>query len=185
MLQQQTCLQVLLNHAVPGDLTADNITTMLGAGGGSIVVQSLLKSDLFITTTDDGLTLQSRGLEAPGALVVTRDAMSCLGPVHVIDTVLLPTFADGSLAEFDMEEEVEGMDSGEPVMDGPDDDGEETIDMEDGTDMGESAEGDTAVEGMDSGVTSTRAAVTDTNGAAVLTWGVGFVALAAAAAAML
>lgn len=89
-------MQVLLNHAVPGDLTASAITDMLGTAGGSVVVKTLLESDVFVTTTDSGLSIQSRGLDAPGALVVTPDVITCAGPVHVIDTVLLPALPDGS-----------------------------------------------------------------------------------------
>lgn len=69
---------------------------MLGTAGGSVVVKTLLESDVYVSTTDSGLTIQSRGLEAPGALVVTADVMTCAGPVHVIDTVLLAALPDGS-----------------------------------------------------------------------------------------
>lgn len=90
----------MLNHAVPGDLTAAAITDLLGSSGGSVVVKTLLKSDVFVTTTDSGLSIQSRGLEAPGALVVTEDVITCVGPVHVIDKVLLPADAAGATVTF-------------------------------------------------------------------------------------
>lgn len=93
---------VLLNHIVPAELTAAAIIEALGEGGGSIVVQSLLDSDLFVTTVGDDLYLQSRGLDAPGAEVVVTNVETCAGIVHVIDDVLLPAKADGSEVMFDM-----------------------------------------------------------------------------------
>lgn len=94
------CLQVLLNHVVAGDLTSTAIKAVLGEAGGSTIVPTLLGSDLFVSTVDEGLYVQSRGLEAPGALVVTPDIPTCVGPVHVIDKVLLPADADDMIVMF-------------------------------------------------------------------------------------
>lgn len=88
-------MQVMMNHLVPGDLTAAAITDKLGAAGGSIIVQTLLDQEVYVTTTESGLTIQSWGLEGPAALVLTADAMSCVGPIHVVDALLLPDLWDG------------------------------------------------------------------------------------------
>lgn len=93
-------IQVLLNHVVPGEFTAAAIRELLGTSGGSVVVKTLLQSDVYVTATDSGLRIQSRGLEAPGALVVTEDVNTCVGPVHVVDQVLLPADAAGATISF-------------------------------------------------------------------------------------
>eukprot|EP00892_Ulva_mutabilis_P008310 jgi/Ulvmu1/5851/UM025_0111.1 len=91
---------VLLNHVVPGDLTAATILEAVGEGGGSTLVKSVGGGELFVSTVGDALYVQSGGLEAPGALVATQDVITCAGPVHVIDAVLLPTLPDGSQADL-------------------------------------------------------------------------------------
>ena len=88
-------LQVILNHVVPGDLTSTAIKALLGEAGGSTIVQTLFGSDLHVTTVGDGLYVQSRGIDEPGALVIAADTVTCVGPVHVIDEVLLPQDLDG------------------------------------------------------------------------------------------
>eukprot|EP00892_Ulva_mutabilis_P008312 jgi/Ulvmu1/5853/UM025_0113.1 len=80
---------VLLNHVVVGDLTATAILDAVGKGGGSTTVKTLAGGTLIATTVGDKLFVKSAGIAAPGALVVTADVMTCAGPVHVIDTVLL------------------------------------------------------------------------------------------------
>lgn len=94
------CVQVLLNHVVAGDFTATAIEALLGEAGGSTIVPTLLGSDLVVSTVDEGLYVQSLGLDAPGALVVTPDILTCVGPVHVINSVLLPADADDMIAIF-------------------------------------------------------------------------------------
>lgn len=93
-------MQVLLNHIVDQELTAATITSELGEAGGSIVLQSLLGSDLFVSTDGTAIFVQSPGLEAPGAEVIDPDQITCAGPVHVIDTVLLPAMPDGTVVEL-------------------------------------------------------------------------------------
>lgn len=85
---------------MPGDLTSAAIKAVLGEDGGSTIVSTLLGSDLYVTTVDDGLYVQSRGLAAPGALVVAADISSCVGPVHVINKVLLPADAEAMTVIF-------------------------------------------------------------------------------------
>lgn len=172
-LPESAVADVLLNHAVPGDFNADNITTVLGAAGGSIVVETLLKSDLRISTTANGLYVQSRGLEAPGALVVDPDVPTCLGSVHVINAVLLPTFPDGAFADFETGEmidmsDIDSMDGVEEV---------EESEMVEGDDSAQGAQG---VEGA----RETDLVQTETDGAIASVWGCGLAtALAAAVAA--
>lgn len=92
---------MVLNHIISGELSAADITDAVGTGGGSIVVQTFAGSDLQVTTGDGGAVfVQSRGLEAPGALVTATDVPTCGGVVHVIDAVLLPTQLDGSEVAF-------------------------------------------------------------------------------------
>lgn len=92
---------MVLNHIISGELSAADITDTVGTGGGSIVVQTFAGSDLQVTTGDGGAVfVQSRGLEAPGALVTATDVPTCGGVVHVIDAVLLPTQLDGSEVAF-------------------------------------------------------------------------------------
>lgn len=93
-------LQVVLNHIVPGELTSTAIKAVLGEDGGSTIVLSLLGSYLYVTTVDDGLYVQSRGLAAPGALIVAADVITCVGPVHLIDNVLLPAEPQAMAAIF-------------------------------------------------------------------------------------
>lgn len=93
-------MQVLLNHIVSQELTAEAIISLLGESGGSVVVPSLLGEDLFVTTDGSGIFVQSRGLEAPGATVTVPDQITCAGPVHVVDAVLLPQMPDGTVVEF-------------------------------------------------------------------------------------
>ena len=95
-------LQVLLNHIVAGELSAADIIAAVGEGGGSIIVESLLGSELFVTTVDDDLFVQSRGLMPLGANVAIADVTTCAGVVHVIDQVLLPTFVDGTMTSFEI-----------------------------------------------------------------------------------
>lgn len=85
---------------MPGELTSSAIKAVLGEDGGSTIVPTLLGSDLYVTTVDDGLYVQSRGLAAPGALVVASDTITCVGPVHVIDQVLLPADAKAMTVIF-------------------------------------------------------------------------------------
>lgn len=89
---------------VVGNLTAATITEKLGSAGGSIIVKTLLDQEVSVTSTDSGLNIQSRGLEAPGALVLTADVTTCVGPVHVINAVLLPALPDGTFVDFGTEE---------------------------------------------------------------------------------
>lgn len=169
-LPEAAVANVLLNHAVPGDFTADNITTTLGSSGGSMVVRTLLQNDLLITTTDDGIAVQSRGLEAPGALVTAPEVMTCLGPVHSINAVLLPAFPDGSQDDF----EAERADMPDVVMD--------DVAGTDGLDMGV----DGAVPGADEGLSGARETVqVETDGAVASAWSIVFGVLAAAFVAML
>lgn len=84
---------------VVGDLTAAAILETVGAAGGSARVMSLGGGELFVSTVGDDLYVQSAGLKAPGALVVTPDIITCSGPDHVINAVLLPTLPDGSMLE--------------------------------------------------------------------------------------
>eukprot|EP00892_Ulva_mutabilis_P001136 jgi/Ulvmu1/11022/UM007_0202.1 len=67
---------------------------------GSISVFSLLGSELFVTTDGTDIFVQSAGIEAPGATVTSPDQTTCVGPVHVIDTVLLPETLDGTVIPF-------------------------------------------------------------------------------------
>lgn len=132
-------MQVLLNHVVPGDLTAAAITTALGEGGGSTEVKTLSGGMLFVTTTDAGLYVQSAGLEAPGALVVTPDVVTCPGPVHVIDTVLLPQFPDGTTADLGVAPDGAETQTRGGVDLPPADEGEETPAVETGDDTAAAA----------------------------------------------
>lgn len=113
-------MQILLNHVVPGDLTAAAIVEELGSAGGSIVIQTLLDQDVYVTTSESGLSIQSRGLKAPGALVLTPDVTTCVGPVHVIDAVLLPALPDGTFTDFGAEDVPQGTAqvTGEPEIAG-------------------------------------------------------------------
>lgn len=94
---------VLLNHIVSGEVTAEAILALVGQGGGSAEVTTVGGGTLFVTTVEDALYVQSEGLEAPGALVTAADVVTCSGPVHVVDTVLLPTFPDGTTVTFPTE----------------------------------------------------------------------------------
>eukprot|EP00892_Ulva_mutabilis_P008313 jgi/Ulvmu1/5854/UM025_0116.1 len=90
----------LLNHVVSGDLTAAAILQLVNEGGGSAQVVTLSGGPLLFTVTGGALYVQSAGLEAPGALVVTPDVITCAGPAHVVDAVLLPALPDGSQADL-------------------------------------------------------------------------------------
>lgn len=93
-------MQILLNHIVASELTAEAIITLLGENGGSVTVNTLLGSELFVSTDGIDIFVQSAGLEAPGATVTIPDQITCVGPIHVVDTVLLPAMPDGSVVEF-------------------------------------------------------------------------------------
>lgn len=93
-------MQVLLNHVVYGDLTLGAIHTAIVEGFGSAELKTLSGGTLFVSTTDGGLHIQSRGINAPGARVITANTITCPGPVHGINTVLLPTFPNGTTVDF-------------------------------------------------------------------------------------
>lgn len=156
---------VLLNHVVPGDLTSTAIKAVLGEAGGSTIVPTLLGSDLFVSTVDEGLYVQSRGLEAPGALVVTPDIPTCVGPVHVIDKVLFPADADDMIVMF----------SGEPAAEFETETGGD-VQPEDG---GEDA---TNGEGAEGSAAPTLAQPAASAGAYVSIWSVGMGTVIAAVA---
>lgn len=99
-LPQDVLADVLLNHVVAQELTSEAIISLLGENGGSVVVTSVLGSELFVSTDGTSIFVQSPGLEAPGATVTIPDQITCAGPVHVIDTVLLPTMPDGTVVAF-------------------------------------------------------------------------------------
>lgn len=83
-------MQVLLNHVVVGPLTADTIgTAIAGEDDGAVAITTLLGGELLVTASGTDIFVQSEGLESPGASVVIPDVITCVGPVHVIDTVLL------------------------------------------------------------------------------------------------
>ena len=52
-------------------------------------------------TVDESIFIQSEGITAPGAEVLLLDIMSCAGPIHIIDRVLLPTLPNGSVIDLE------------------------------------------------------------------------------------
>lgn len=91
---------MLLNHIVSGELTAEAILALVGEGGGSTEATTVGGGTLFVTTQGENLYVQSAGLEVPGALVTVADVVTCSGPVHVVNTVLLPSFPNGTMVEL-------------------------------------------------------------------------------------
>ena len=79
------CLQVLPNHVVLGARTAFSLEKEV----------TLLGEELRVTVSEGQLFVQSSGIEAPGAEIVATDIATCSGILHVVDTVLSPTPADG------------------------------------------------------------------------------------------
>lgn len=93
-------MQVLENHFVAGELSSAAIIDAVGASGGSIIVQTLFGSELFVTTQGASLLVQSRGIAAPGATVVVPDVATCAGVVHVIDELLVAAGPGGATFAF-------------------------------------------------------------------------------------
>lgn len=92
LADEQLLLETLLYHVVPGSFTSETVATLDGA----TVATAFWQSTLSISAGEAGVTVN-------GVPVVTVDIPASNGVIHVIDGVLLPTEAGGSLAGAIME----------------------------------------------------------------------------------
>ena len=109
----QRRVQVLLNHVIPGAFSTVDLRRLVDRSQGAALVQTLGGGDLLITTGPrrNGrriVQIQSRGLDAPGAVIETAQGTNrvCSGFAHVINRVLAATLANGTETRFRTDPEV-------------------------------------------------------------------------------
>ena len=82
-------MQILLNHVVLGDLTSAAIAEAIAASSTGTTTVSSLVADLDVT--EDGDIMVTPAGSSVAATVVVADVETCVGTVHVIDRVLVPS----------------------------------------------------------------------------------------------
>lgn len=81
--------QTLTCHVVEGNITAEALTGMIAADGGSHVISTLGGCMLTATVADDGRVLITDENDN-GAFVTVADVAQSNGVIHVVDGVMLP-----------------------------------------------------------------------------------------------
>ncbi len=93
--------QVLTYHVVPGRITANDLMEMIKKGGGKATLKTVEGADLTFEMKDGAIWV----VDAKGdtAKITIKNVMQSNGVIHVIDTVLLPSYPppspQGSSAE--------------------------------------------------------------------------------------
>ena len=93
-------VQILLNHVVLGDLTSAAVLEAIEASADGTVTVESLRGELDVTTDGGDITITPAGSSVT-AKVVVADVETCVGTVHVIDMVLVPSVViseDGAAA---------------------------------------------------------------------------------------
>ena len=89
-------LQALPNHVFFSDYTEGALLDLFDYYGPYLEIESLSENRLRFSLLDEGIFLQSEGIDEPGAEIVQANLFGCGGVVHIIDRVLLPVRLDGS-----------------------------------------------------------------------------------------
>lgn len=93
-------MQILLNHVVLEDISASAIMEAVEASPTGAVMVPALFGDLEVSMNTTAVTIKPAGTDIVST-VLTADVETCVGTVHVVDRVLVPSIGivpDGAVA---------------------------------------------------------------------------------------
>eukprot|EP00892_Ulva_mutabilis_P008315 jgi/Ulvmu1/5856/UM025_0118.1 len=100
-LPADNLVDILLNHAIFGDLfTGAIVDFLVEKDAKELLVQTIFGGNVLLRPVGDDIFIQSEGTGAPGAALVRSDVLTCAGPVHIVNAVLLTQLPDGTVVDF-------------------------------------------------------------------------------------